>query len=37
MEEVLIFITPKILATSVATVPAGNPGGNPNAEKAPRP
>ena len=45
MEEVLIFITPKILPTTIAAVkpaegerPAGmDAGGNPNAEKAPKP
>ena len=40
MEEVLIFITPKILAPSLAAAtPTGSedPGGKPNPETAPRP
>ena len=45
MEEVLIFITPKILPATIAAVkpaegerPAGtDAGGKPNAEKAPKP
>jgi type IV pilus assembly protein PilQ len=42
MEEVLIFITPKILPAMIAAVEGGRPagtdiGGTPNAEKAPKP